>query len=154
MSEHIADAVVVKRGHYGRLLVARIKPNQDLAESLVVLCRANGFHNAVVRGVVGSLIDGNLARGQDDSEQIVHIRGPGVEILSVYGEILNATSDAAAVSLHGVVADTAGQIYAGRFMPGSNLSFITIEVSVQEWIEDAEVMIAPRRQIGSNNEIA
>lgn len=142
MSENITEAISVQRGHYGRLLVARIKPNQDLVESLATLCRANGFHSAVVRGVVGSLIDGNLVCGQGETEKIMHIKGPGVEILSVYGEVRNGTAEVAEVKLNGVLADTGGQIYAGRFLPGSNLSFITIEVSVQEWIEETDMTVA------------
>ena len=33
-----------------------------------------------------------------------------------------------------VVADVEGKIFAGRFVRGANLSFITIEITLQEWI--------------------
>jgi predicted DNA-binding protein with PD1-like motif len=138
MMNDIAEDISVQQGHYGRLLVARIKPNQDLVNSLALLCKNNGFESAVVRGIVGSLIDGNLARGLDAEENIQHVIGPGVEILSVYGEVRMLASGSAEVALHGVLADPSGQIYAGRFVQGLNLSFITIEVSIQEWIKENE----------------
>jgi uncharacterized protein len=130
------DAVSIQHGHYGRLLVARIKPNQDLATSLGELCKSNGFKSAVIRGVVGSLVEANLSRGHGENRSVARVPGPGVEILSVYGEVRIATSSTPEVSITGVVAGTDGRIFAGRFLAAGNLSFITIEASIQEWIEE------------------
>lgn len=52
---------------------------------------------------------------------------------------MGGTGDRAEVNLSGVLANTARRIYAGRIVRGSNLSFITIEISVQEWGEDGAV---------------
>ena len=60
----------------------------------------------------------------------MEINGPGVEILNVFGEVGFSSAN----HLQGVVADVDGKIYAGRFVRGGNLSFITIEITLQEWI--------------------
>jgi predicted DNA-binding protein with PD1-like motif len=133
MNATLSSAVSIETGHYGRLVVARLKPNEDLVASLEALCAAHGIERAVLRGAVGSLIEAQLARGYGAGEQNVTVSGPGVEILSVSGEIALA-GDAPRSSLSGVVADPAGRLYAGRFRRGGNRSFITIEVSLQEWI--------------------
>jgi uncharacterized protein len=132
--------VVVESGHYGRLVVARLKPNEDLVEALEALCAAHAIARAVVRSVVGSLVEAQLARGHSNAAQSFVVPGPGVEILTVSGEVwADGGADthgpgAARTSLNGIVADTQGQMYAGRFVRGSNRSFITIEVTLQEWI--------------------
>lgn len=128
--------VTVESGHYGRLVVARLKPNQDLVESLELLCIEHGIERAIVRGVVGSLIDARLARGQGDPRFDLRVSGPGVEILNVFGEIDATERESPKTTLSGVVADPHGQMFAGRFRRGGNLSFITIEASLQEWVVD------------------
>ncbi|MBU6493848.1 MAG: DNA-binding protein [Burkholderiales bacterium] len=133
MNELAPADVAIEPGTLGRLVVARLKPDQDLTESLETLCAEHGIGRAVVRGAVGSLVDARLAHrvGDDWRERVV--AGPGIEILNVFGEA-GASSDGRAPVLHGVVADTDGRIYAGRFVRGANRCFITIEVTLQEWL--------------------
>lgn len=128
-----AYTVTVESGRFGRLVVARVRPNEDLTSAVETLCGEHGIRRAVIRGVVGSLIDANLAFGTPDDEHIVTVKGPGVEILNVSGEVKSSESGEAMASLSATVADTKGQMYAGRLCRGSNLSFITIEVTFQEW---------------------
>jgi predicted DNA-binding protein with PD1-like motif len=126
--------VTIETGQYGRLLAARLKPNQDLVESIEQLCIEHRFRHAVVRGAIGSLVNATLIRGSDDAAMEQHIAGPGVEILTVYGEVTIGADAAGLAQLTGVVSNTAGQIFAGRFKRGGNRSFITVEVSLQEWL--------------------
>ncbi|PLZ01273.1 DUF296 domain-containing protein [Burkholderia sp. WAC0059] len=134
MNGPLSSRATVETGRYGRLVVARIKPNEDLVASLEALCAAHAIRRAVVRGAVGSLIDAQLARGHGAGEQDFAVAGPGVEILTVSGEVTCAESGAPRAAISGIVADPAGQMHAGRFCRYGNLSFITIEVSLQEWI--------------------
>ena len=121
----------VQGGRLGRLVIARLKPNEDIIDSAEALCREHGIDVAVVRGGLGSLIDGQLSYlGRQGMIQI-HVEGPGVEILSVSGEILSGAS-----RLQAVVADADGKLYAGRLERGKNLSFITVELTLQEWLPD------------------
>lgn len=133
-ASHTSHPVVVESGHYGRLVVARLKPGEDLVDALEQLCRAHDIARAVIRSAVGSLVEAELARGHGDAIRSVVVPGPGVEILNVFGEV--AIDGSARTSISGMVADTDGRMYAGSFVRGGNRSFITIEVTLQEWIVD------------------
>ena len=61
----------------------------------------------------------------------IPVEGPGVEILSISGEILSGES-----RLQAVLADADGKLYAGRLERGKNLTFITVELTLQEWLPD------------------
>jgi predicted DNA-binding protein with PD1-like motif len=135
MNSQVAEEVTVENGKLGRLVLARLKPNQDLTESVEALCAQHGIARAVVRGAVGSLIDARLGYRAGDEWKERTIKGPGVEILNVFGEI-GIPGSAQETLLHGVVADTEGRVYAGRFVRGGNLSFVTIEVTLHEWLPE------------------
>lgn len=135
MNTSPTNAVIVESGHYGRLVVARLKPGEDLVDSLEQLCASHAIARAVVRGAVGSLEQAELARGQAGAAQSLTVPGPGVEILNVFGEV--TVDGGARTSISGMVADTEGRMYAGYFVRGGNRSFITIEVTLQEWIVEA-----------------
>jgi predicted DNA-binding protein with PD1-like motif len=136
-------AVHLENGQYGRVVVARIKPNEDLVGALEQLCLAYRMPRAVVRGVLGSLIEGCLSYHGPHGLQQRKVPGPGVEILNVFGEVFAPQQqggqvqdpDAArATQLNAVISGTDGAVYAGRLVRGANLAFITIEASLQEWI--------------------
>jgi predicted DNA-binding protein with PD1-like motif len=126
--------IQVEEGTLGKLVMARLKPNQDLTESVEALCRQYGMQTAIVRGAIGSLIDAHLEYATPNGSREMEINGPGVEILNVFGEIGFNGGKPHAHPLQGVVADVEGKIFAGRFVRGANLSFITIEITLQEWI--------------------
>lgn len=140
MTALLNEDIRIESGTLGRLIVARLKPNQDLTESIEALCREHGIARVIVRGAVGSLIDARLAYRHGDGWHKRDVSGPGVEILNVFGEVDAspvAEGDSPAAPLHGMVADTTGRMFAGRFVRGANLSFITIEVTLQEWLPAA-----------------
>lgn len=138
MSVALDIPVAIESGTLGRLVVARLKPNQDLTESIEALCAEHAISRAIVRGAVGSLIDARLAFRAGDGWREQLVNGPGVEILNVFGEVDTRQRASEGTSplpmLHGMVADTHGRMFAGRFVRGGNLSFITIEVTLQEWL--------------------
>lgn len=135
MSVALDVPVAIENGTLGRLVVARLKPNQDLTESIEALCAEHAIARAIVRGAVGSLIDARLAFRAGDGWREQVVNGPGVEILNVFGEVdARPGATSAMPMLHGMVADTEGRMFAGRFVRGGNLSFITIEVTLQEWL--------------------
>lgn len=129
MTTLVSD-IEVQEGTLGKLVMARLKPNQDLTESVEALCEQHGMQAAIVRGAIGSLIDARLEYATPQGWREMEINGPGVEILNVFGEVGFSSAN----HLQGVVADVDGKIYAGRFVRGGNLSFITIEITLQEWI--------------------
>ncbi|KAF1043113.1 MAG: hypothetical protein GAK35_02364 [Herbaspirillum frisingense] len=137
------DNIQVEEGTLGKLVMARLKPNQDLTESVEALCRQHGMKTAIVRGAIGSLIDAHLQYSTPAGLRQMEINGPGVEILNVFGEIGFSDGKSNPNPLQGVVADTDGKIFAGRFVRGANLSFITIEITLQEWIPVKEREAVP-----------
>ena len=131
MNTAVLEESQVQTGRLGRLVVARLKPNEDLIDSAEALRKAHGIENAVVRGGLGSLIDAHLQYLGRSGMKDIRVGGPGVEILSLSGEIRVGDSQ-----IQAVVADVDGNIYAGRLQRGHNLSFITIELTLQEWLAD------------------
>jgi predicted DNA-binding protein with PD1-like motif len=142
----------LERGRYGRTLVARLKPNEDVVESLERLCREYGIARAVVRSAVGSLVDGCLQ--VSEASGTVAVPGPGVEIVGLFGEIEAGEAAAQPMSaldgagspaiaprrspLMAVLSGVDSQVFAGRLVRGENLTFITVECVLQEWIAERE----------------
>ena len=88
MNVAVIEESEVQGGRLGRLIIARLKPNEDLIDSAEALCKDHGIHLAVVRGGLGSLIDAQLCYTGREGTVHIHVEGPGVEILSVSGEII------------------------------------------------------------------
>jgi len=130
LAPHSAESHV-QSGQLGRLVVARLKPNEDIIDSAEALCASHGINCAVVRGGLGSLIDGALHYLGRQGMQDLNVPGPGIEILSLSGEVIAGQS-----RLQAVLADADGNIFAGRLQRGRNLSFITVELTLQEWLPD------------------
>ncbi|KFX66282.1 PPC domain-containing DNA-binding protein [Paraburkholderia fungorum] len=133
--------VKLEAGCYGRTLIARLKPNEDIVESLERLCAQYGIGRAVVRSAVGSLIDGHLTSGAGAVQATQIVKGPGVEIVGLFGEVACAVpgrDGTGTTELTAILSGTDSQVFAGRVVRGMNLSFITVEVTLQEWLADAE----------------
>lgn len=136
-----SSEVKLEAGRYGRTVIARLKPNEDIVESLERLCAQYGIGRAVVRSAVGSLIDGHLASGTGAGATTQIIEGPGVEIVGLFGEVACAVpgcDDTGTTELTAILSGTNSQVFAGRVVRGMNLSFITVEVTLQEWLANAE----------------
>jgi predicted DNA-binding protein with PD1-like motif len=125
---------IVESGRTGRVAYARIAPNEDLVEAVEKLCEAEGFRNAFVRGSLGSLIDACLGLQDGGVQQIA---GPAVEIVSMGGEVRQRPDGRLAADLSGVVADSRGNLYGGPFVPGHNPVCMTFEVTLEEWLPEA-----------------
>jgi len=126
------ESITVESGHYGRLVVARLKPGEDIVEALEKLCLSHAIMRAVVRSAVGSLVEARLTHGGARTAHTFTVAGPGIEILNAYGEV--SLDAGMRTSISGMVADTDGRMYAGCFVSGANRSLITVEVTLQEWI--------------------
>ena len=122
---------LLESGTMGRVAYARIAPNEDLVLGVEKLCLAEGFRNAFVRGALGSLVDACLGTRTGD---LITIKGPAVEIVSLAGEVRQTDDGALRASLSGVVADTEGRIYGGPFVAGANPICMTFEVTLEEWL--------------------
>jgi predicted DNA-binding protein with PD1-like motif len=126
----MSAAATFEEGKLGRIAVVRLKPNEDLVTGVETACREHGLTHAVVRSAVGSLVDAVLEAG----DRVVQIPGPGIEILTLAGEVRPGAGGAPEADLRGTIADGKAQVYGGRFRRGANPICITLELVLQEWL--------------------
>lgn len=131
-------ATLVERGAYGRMLLARVRPNVDLVTGVERLCATHGIRHAVVRSAVGSLVDAALGYGEGDSMTLITVEGPGIEILSLGGEVRPGEDGKPVATMRGTISDSDASIYGGEFVRGGNPICITLEIALQEWIPDSD----------------
>lgn len=131
-------ATLIERGRYGRMLLARIRPNVDLVTGVERICAAHDLRYAVVRSAVGSLVDAALGYGEGDSMTLITVEGPGIEILTLGGEVRPDEDGKPMATLRGTISDSDASIYGGEFVRGGNPICITLEIALQEWLPDSE----------------
>jgi predicted DNA-binding protein with PD1-like motif len=123
-------------GRLGRIALIRLKPNQDLVEGVEAACVEAGLTHGMVRSAVGSLVDGVLGYGAGDSRGLVTVEGPGIEILTLGGEVRPDEAGRPRAHLAGTISDADAKVYGGTFLRGQNTICITLELVLQEWIPE------------------
>ncbi|MBS0560024.1 MAG: DUF296 domain-containing protein [Proteobacteria bacterium] len=103
-----------------RLVVARVRPNQDLGPALAEVCRRHGIARAALRGSLGSLIGARFADGRavDDI---------ATEVMVLEGEV---TQEGARIEM--LVVDMQGAVHRGWLAPEGNPVCITFEAMLEE----------------------
>jgi len=126
----MSDLARFEEGRLGRIAVVRLRPNEDLVTAVEAACREHGLAHAVVRSAVGSLVDALLEAG----ETATPVPGPGIEILTLAGEVRPGADGSPHADLRGTIADGRARVYGGRFRRGENPICITLELVLQEWL--------------------
>lgn len=134
----MSHETLFEAGRPGRLVAIRLKPNQDLVEGIELAAAESGLAYATVRSAVGSLVDAALGYGAGDNAGVTTVEGPGIEILSLSGELRADRNGRPHAYLQGTVADSEAGIYGGRFVRGANPICITLELVLQEWLPEEE----------------
>ncbi|MBA4781713.1 MAG: DUF296 domain-containing protein [Rhizobiales bacterium] len=116
-----------EKGQFGRVIFARLRPDEDLVLGIEALCREAGFIHAVVRGSLGSLNQATLGIGP----RVIKLPDYGLEITALYGEVRAGTA-----FLSGSLVDQAGTVFSGRFISGGNAISVTAEITLEEWEAD------------------
>ncbi len=130
------ESAIIEKGSFGRLATLRLRPNEDLSQAIEAACAEHGIAHALVRSCVGSLTDAVLAHQTDGVERETVVKGPGLEIALLNGEIRPGRDGKPRADLRGLVCDQDGRAIAGRFLHGRNPICITIELVLQEWIPE------------------
>ena len=130
----MSPAATFEAGSLGRIAVVRIRPNEDLVTAVEAACHEHGLAHAIVRSAVGSLVDAVLEAG----DRTLEVAGPGIEILTLAGEVRSDRAGAPEADLRGTIADSRAQVYGGRFKRGANPICITLELVLQEWLPAAD----------------
>jgi uncharacterized protein len=126
----VSEAATFEAGNLGRIAVVRLRPNEDLVGAVEAACGEHGLRHAIVRSAVGSLVDAVLEAG----EKTIQVPGPGIEILTLAGEVRPDAAGLPRADLRGTIADGKAQVYGGRFCAGENPICITLELVLQEWV--------------------
>lgn len=120
----------------GRVVNARFFCNDDLVTGMEDICREHGIAQGVIKGGLGSLFKSGLQIMTDEGiPRSIKVEGFAVEILSMNGHIRRNREGSTEVELYGMVANNAGQVFAGRFVKGESPVCITIEAMIQEWLD-------------------
>ncbi len=130
----------IEKGSYGRSAVIRLRPNEDLVEGVEQACFENGIRAAVVRSAVGSLVDAVLQNGAGEDAPTFVEQGPGVEILTLSGEVMPGEGGRPKADLRGTISTPDARVLGGRFLPGRNSICITLELVLQEWLPETDAM--------------
>ena len=126
----MSGAARFETGTLGRIAVVRLRPNEDLVSAVEAACREHRLAHAIVRSAVGSLVDAVLEAGGLAQE----VPGPGIEILTLAGEVRSDDAGLPRADLRGTIADGKARVYGGRFRRGANPICITLELVLQEWL--------------------
>ena len=126
----MSGTATFEEGRLGRIAVVRIRPNEDLVGAVEAACAEHGLTHALVRSAVGSLVDAVLEAG----DTTLQVPGPGIEILTLAGEVRPGPDDAPRADLRGTIADGKARVYGGRFRRDANPICITLELVLQEWL--------------------
>ena len=121
---HPVRADGAEGGEGPRLILARLRPNQDLGAGLVALCTRHGLRAATVRASLGSLIGARFADGRT-------VEDPATEVLVRSGRIAPGADGRLAARLDLAVVDGAGQVTEGVLETGENPVCITFEAMLE-----------------------
>lgn len=133
----MTEGVRTEAGRIGKVVYARMAPNEDLVQGIEKICIAQGMSHALVRCGLGSLVDACLDLPGGTRQPVM---GPAVEVLSLFGEVrtqAHGPERTVRAELSGVVVDAAGRVLSGVFVAGANPVFATFEVTLEEWLVQA-----------------
>lgn len=134
------SATRIEKGTFGRSAVIRLRPNEDLVEGIEQACFENGISCAVVRSAVGSLVDAVLQHGVGEDARTLVEQGPGVEILTLSGELVPGKDGRPKADLRGTISTPDARVLGGRFLRGRNSICITLELVLQEWLAETDAL--------------
>ncbi|VVE04319.1 DNA-binding protein [Pandoraea eparura] len=107
-----------------RCVVARIRPNEDLVQSIEQVCREHGLRAATIRGSVGSIVGARF-------ENAAPVDDIATEIFVLDGVVAEAANGPRA-TLDIALIDPRGNIHQGRVVRGDNPVLICFELFLEE----------------------
>ena len=108
-----------------RVLVLRVKPNQDLIGALETVAAAHRIRHGKVRGGVGSLIGAEFADG-------TVVKNFATEVFVYHGIIFPGENGKPNVILDIASVDYTGNLESGRLVKGRNPVLVTFEITIED----------------------
>jgi uncharacterized protein len=109
-----------------RVWVLRLRPGEDLVESIVRFCKANRIEAGGIATCVGSLKHARLRYANQQDFEALDNKGQHFEIVSLVGTV--STGD---YHLHLAVANERGEVFGGHAGPGNRV-YTTAEIIIIE----------------------
>ncbi|HMB76591.1 MAG TPA: DUF296 domain-containing protein [Kiloniellaceae bacterium] len=119
----VVETASAPRGE-ASLIVAKIRPNEDLIGAIEEICRRHGVTKARLGGLIGSLVGARFEDG-------VAIESLPTEILGLDGSVERRADGGYDVDLELALIDDAGKVYRGRPRRGENPVLICIELFLE-----------------------
>jgi predicted DNA-binding protein with PD1-like motif len=126
-------------GKPGRIINARLLAGSDLLNGIVEIAKKYQVRAGIVHVCFGSLSKTEIRweertqegpRGDKRSDPKC-LEGP-IVFLSAQGKVGVPRKGEPLIHMHGVVADTKGQVWGGHLFPDENPTFSTMDVVIQE----------------------
>ena len=126
-------------GKPGRIINARLQAGSDLLNGIVAIAKKYQIRAGIVSVCFGSLSKTEIRweertkegpRGDKRSDPRF-LDGP-ITFLSAQGKVGVPRQGEPLIHMHGVVADTKGQVWGGHLFPDENPTFSTMDVVIQE----------------------
>ena len=121
-----------KATEFSRVIVARMKPGEDILETIQKVCVDYNVISGQLSliGAVGSAQLGYFDR--ESGEYRSFTIDDDVEVVSCSGNISKGLDGKYIVHAHMIVSDVKGKCYGGHLMPGCVVS-VTIELIINEF---------------------
>lgn len=107
-----------------KLVVAKIRPNEDLVTAIEAICREQNISNAVVRSGIGSTAGGQF-EGQPLIEEVP------TELLVLEGHVAPGEDGAPRLDMDTALIDAQGMIHTGVLERGQNPVLICFELFLE-----------------------
>ena len=125
-----------------RALVARIRPNADLLESIEALCEQHAFDGAVVRASLGSIIGAEFEDGRV-------VESLATEILVLDGQVSRDASGRPRARVKIALADIKGEVTVGWLVRGRNPVLICFELLLEATGAEVGVGVGAADAVGA-----
>lgn len=109
----------------GDLVVARIRPNEDLVEAIEAVAARHDLRDARVLSIIGSTVGARF----EDGRRVDEIP---TEILGLDGHVRRGANGGHELSLDLALIDAAGHVLRGRLARGENPVLICVELFLRE----------------------
>jgi predicted DNA-binding protein with PD1-like motif len=126
-------------GKPGRIINARLLAGSDLLNGIVAIAKKYRIRAGMVSVCFGSLSkteirweERTLEGPRGDQRSAPRFLDGPITFLSAQGKVGIPRQGEPLIHMHGVVADTKGQVWGGHLFPDENPTFSTMDVVIQE----------------------
>lgn len=126
-------------GSMKRIITFRIKPHEDVMETMEAVCKKEGIQNGVIISAIGSLRGAQFMNPEPKPDHKagyaygdpIKLEGP-IELVFASGLITHDGEGKLMLHVHVTLSDVNGKGYGGHLIPGNKV-LLTTEVVIGEF---------------------